>query len=204
MHSSGYTAAAGRAVDAGAGYGLSFLDRAAVVLAALVVLCGGLAALAYSLLGPRAAEAAAASLPGWLAGGQWRLTALAAGVVLAVLGLAALRPALARPSERAIVRSTGLGEVRISVRAIQTLARRAASQVQGIREADVHVRPAAGGDVNVWVQLTVLPDESIPELCDEVQARVEQYLRQTAGVSCSRITVWVRGVAREARSPRLD
>ena len=204
MHASGYTALAGRGSAPPGGPGLSAWDRMLVMVSSGLVLVGGLAVLVVGLFGPAAAR--------WL--GPWppvevdvrgRLVASVAGAVLALLGAAALRPALARAGgERTIVRATGLGEVHISLRALQTLARRAASQVRGIREAEVHVRSTGSGDVNVWVQLTVLPDESIPELCDEVQARVEQYLRQTAGVSCGRIVVWVRGVAREARAPRYE
>lgn len=204
MYPSGYSALAGRSSEPAGGYGLSWWDRLVVLVASLVVVLGGLGILVVGLFG-----SAAGTVAGWWAlmalDPRTRLLAAAGGAALALLGAAALRPAVARAGgERAIVRSTGLGEVHISVRAIQTLARRAASQVRGIREAEVHVRPTASGDVNVWVQLTVLPDESIPELCDEVQARVDQYLRQTAGVSCGRITVWVRGVAREARVPRYE
>ena len=204
MHSSGYSALAGRSSQPAGGYGLSVWDRVLVLVSSLVVVLGGLGMLVVGLFGPAAGELTGlGTLP--MLDARGRVAAAAAGGALALLGAAALRPALSRASgDRTIVRSTGLGEVHISLRAIQILARRAASQVRGIREAEVHVRPTSSGDVNVWVQLTVLPDESIPELCDEVQARVDQYLRQTAGVSCGRITVWVRGVAREARAPRYE
>jgi len=182
---------------------LPLTDRLLVLLSGLVVMAAGFASLGMGLFGWDGPGA----LSRWMSerAVQGRVAGAAAGAVLALLGAAALRPAFVRLGyERSIVRATGLGEVHVSLRAIQTLARRAAAQVQGIRDVEVDVYPGGGGDVGVRVAVLVAPDQSIPELCDEVQARIEQYLRQTAGVSCSHIRVLVRGVARETHRPRTE
>lgn len=182
---------------------LPLADRLVVLLSGLVVMAAGFVSLTMGLFG----WDGAAALSRWMAAQalQGRVLEAGAGAALALLGAAALRPAFARMGyERSIVRATGLGEVHVSLRAIQTLARRAAAQVQGIREVDVEVYPAGAGDVNVRVAVTVAPDHSIPELCDEVQARIDQYLRQTAGVSCGQIRILVRGVAREGHRTRSE
>lgn len=182
---------------------LPLADRLLVLASGLLVMAAGFASLGMGLFG----WDGAAALSRWMAerAVEGRVVGAAVGAGLALLGAAALRPALLRLGyERSIVRATGLGEVHVSLRAIQTLARRAAAQVQGIREVDVDVVPAGAGDVSVRVVVMVAPDYSIPELCDEVQARIDQYLRQTAGVSCSQIRVLVRGVAREAHRPRWE
>lgn len=204
MQPTGYSAVGGRRSEPPSEpQPLSVWDRAVVLVSALVVTVVGLSAMVVGLFGWNGAGLLA--LPPVEEAARMRVAATGLGAALALLGAAAVRPAVFRAGrERAIVRATGLGEVHISLRAIQSLARRAASQVQGIREAEVHVRPALSGDVSVQIHLTVLPDESIPELCDEVQARVDQYLRQTAGVSAGQITVWVRSIARETRSSRLE
>lgn len=176
-------------------------DRLVVLLSGLLVMAGGFAGLGMGLFG----WDGAAALSRWAAGRalQGRAVEAAAGAALALVGAAAIRPAFSRLGyERSIVRATGLGEVHVTLRAIQTLARRAAAQVQGIREADVEVYPAGAGDVNVRVAVTVAPDHSIPEICDEVQTRIDQYLRQTAGVSCGQVRVLVRGVARDGHRHR--
>ncbi|MEW6045491.1 MAG: alkaline shock response membrane anchor protein AmaP [Bacillota bacterium] len=182
---------------------LPIADRLLVLLTGLLVMAAGFTALAMGLFGWDGALA----LSTWVSERalQGRVAQTVAGAVLALLGAAALRPALSPvSSERSIVRATGLGEVHISLRAIQTLARRAAAQVQGIREVEVQIQPSSTGDVNVQLALTVAPDQSIPELCDEVQARIDQYLRQTAGVSCGQIKLMVRGISREAHRSRPD
>lgn len=204
MQPSGYSAIGGRRSEPPSElHPLSMWERAAVLVSALVVTLVGLGAMVVGLFGWNGGGLLA--LPPVEEAARTRVAATGVGAALALLGAAAFRPAVLRTGrERAIVRATGLGEVHISLRAIQSLARRAASQIQGIREAEVHVRPALSGDVHVQIHLTVLPDESIPELCDEVQARVDQYLRQTAGVSAGQITVWVRSIAREARSARFE
>lgn len=182
---------------------LPLADRLVVLLSGLLVMAAGFASLSMGLFG----WDGAAALSEWMAQQalQARVVEAAVGAALALLGAAAIRPAFSRTGyERSIVRATGLGEIHVSLRAIQTLARRAAAQVQGIREVDVEVHPASAGDVNVRVAVTVAPDHSIPELCDEVQARIDQYLRQTAGVSCGQIRILVRGVAREGHRSRTE
>lgn len=178
-------------------------DRVPVLVVSLLAVGAGFGALFAGLFG----WDPAALLSEWMGAGasRSRLVLAAAGAVLALVGAASMRPALRSAGvDRTIVRATSLGEIHLSLRAIQTLARRAAAQVQGIREVEVAVGPSSSGDVNVRVVLTVAPDQPIPELCDQVQARIDQYLRQTAGVSCGQIRLVVRSISREGHRARPD
>ncbi|MBE3598148.1 MAG: alkaline shock response membrane anchor protein AmaP [Limnochordaceae bacterium] len=201
---SGSTSASSAAQGEGEPPGrLPVIDRALVLVAGLVVVAVGFVGMTVGLFGWDAGS----TLSWWVAQdpNRGRVLVSAVGAALAIIGAAALRPAVRSAGrDRTIVRSTSLGEVHISVRAIQTLARRAASQVQGIREAEVQVTPSSVGDVNVRVILTVAPDEPIPELCDQVQSRIDQYLRQTAGVSCGQIRLVVRGISRDGHRSRSE
>lgn len=104
-----------------------------------------------------------------------------------------------RQKEPGVLKETALGEVRIALRAIETLVTRAAKEVRGIRDVDVAVKPAPGG-VEVIVSALVSPDTRIPELSDQVQARVEEAVREAVGVSVSRVHVAVRNIAHETKA----
>ncbi len=125
------------------------------------------------------------------------LLAGAAIVVVATRVVVAAVPS--RRPEPSIVRETALGQVRLSRRAIAALVQRTARQVPGVRDVDVDVWQAGDG-IEVRVAAAVAPDYSIPELSSDLQERVEQYLRETAGLHVSSVAVEIRTISGEGRS----
>lgn len=176
---------------------MRILDRiivifSSVLLAVLCVLAVGV------LVGSSFAEAIFNSLRDLprdvrIGTGIFALVVLIAGIYLLRLGLRSRR------RQRAIVRGTSLGEVRISLVAVENLVRRAARQVRGIREVDTFV-DGSGDGIEISVDILVAPDTNIPEICDEVQGKLEEYVRDTVGVGVTKIRVNVRNIATEAKT----
>lgn len=104
--------------------------------------------------------------------------------------------------EQSVLERTDLGEVRIALRAIESLAKRASRQIEGVK--DVGVRVARSGEgVVVTVTLDVLPDSHIPSVADTVRQQVRQYLEKTVGLQLAGVQVSVRGVA-SLHKPRVE
>jgi uncharacterized alkaline shock family protein YloU len=124
------------------------------------------------------------------------IVAVAAGAYLIWLAFRS------RGLRRTIVRATGLGEVRISPLAIETLVRRASREVPGIQDVDTVV-DVSGEDIEVYVSVVVSPDVSIPGVAEQIQAKLGRYISDTIGVDVSRVTVHVRNVGQEQRTQRV-
>lgn len=107
-----------------------------------------------------------------------------------------------RGRRRTIVRATGLGEVRISSLAIETLVKRVSREVPGIQDVDTVV-DVSGEDVEVYVSVVVSPDVSIPGVAEQIQTKLGRYISDTIGVDVSKVTVNVRNVGHERRSQRV-
>ncbi|MFO7311725.1 MAG: alkaline shock response membrane anchor protein AmaP [Bacillota bacterium] len=176
---------------------MSFVERLVASLTAIITLAAGVTGLAL--------------VSGWN-GTPWLfdLVVAARGPARLELGLAALLlVGLAlylllqvwqreRPPD-SLRQTTQLGDVSISLRAVESLVYRAAQQVKGISEVDVEVA-AAGEELQIDLSLLVAPDLRVPDVTREVQERVEAYVRETVGVPVSRVSVEVRNIARESRS----
>lgn len=175
---------------------MSFLERLVASLTALITLAAGVAGLAL--------------VSGWngtpwlfdlvaAARGPARLQMGLAALLLVGLALFLLVQVWQREQAPAGLRqTTQLGDISISLRAVESLVYRAARQVKGIAEVDVQVA-AAGEELQIDLSLLVAPDLRVPDVTRTVQEQVEAYVRETVGVPVSRVGVEVRNIAREGR-----
>lgn len=100
---------------------------------------------------------------------------------------------------KTILCETPLGEVRIAERAVESLALRASRRVKGVHDASINVRATTAG-LDVFIETTVSPDQSIPQITQEIRTRVADYIRETVGVSVNTVAVLVTRVAPENRA----
>lgn len=174
---------------------VNFLDRlVGVVLSVLSVVAAGFAflvALGWNAI-PVATDALAT-----MGTRAWE-TGLSA-IVLLLAALHLLAASLPKRAERAIVRETALGQVRVSLRAMENAVYRSVRVIKGVRDCDVRVSTGAGG-VEIHVSISVAPDLVIPDLADEVQHNVERYIQDTVGIPVVSVAVEVRAVAVESKA----
>lgn len=127
---------------------------------------------------------------------------IVSGILGALAVLAALHLfSLLWPNEDpdvALAGETGLGGVRVSLRAIEGLALQAARSVAGVAEAHIDVRSGAEG-LNAHVRLSARGPGSIPELTARVQAEIERMLSRVAGIAVQSIEVRVTHVGPGSR-----
>lgn len=113
-------------------------------------------------------------------------------LALAVLGLS-----LSFQGEREtpkVVKETSLGTIQISQGAIETLVKRSAAEIEGVRAIQPNIRIKEGILV-INISLEVLPDTNIPQLADRVRTRIEEYLAQTIGVDEAKIGITVKEIS---------
>lgn len=136
----------------------------------------------------------------WLAGDP--NNRLGAGIIAAVvilIGLRLLLGGLQRPSPaQSLIQTTSLGDIRITLGALEGMVTRAAHQVRGLKEVRPVLRCLPQG-VAIFLQASVGPEINITQVSAELQEKVRSYIEELVGVQVVEIRVLVDDVVR--RSP---
>jgi len=103
-----------------------------------------------------------------------------------------------RPVIPSVTQHTQFGEVRLSITALESLVHRASRKIAGVKEIKPRVRPGSEG-VTVLIQAILLPDQSIPEVSEQLQQQVKEYLQEAAGLDVVEVKVLVQNVSHEAK-----
>lgn len=125
------------------------------------------------------------------------------GVLLLIASIRLLYFGFHRYPGETVVHETPLGEVKVSLDAIEGLVRKVVNQVKGVREARAGVSNSPNG-VRVRVRASVSSDVSIPHLSDEIQNTVKNHIRSVVGIGVHEIKVYVSGIGEEHRRPRVE
>jgi uncharacterized alkaline shock family protein YloU len=165
-------------------------QRIVIALSALISLALGLGFIAVSAGWDPAAllvRLADALIAGRLYSALLGLVLLGLGIWILTVSFSGIR------QEENLVKDTEWGHLYISLRAIETLVRKATEQVRGTRETNVSLTTTADGLV-VSLDLLVAPDTNVPEVAAEVQQRVGSYVRETVGVEIAAVHLRVRDI----------
>lgn len=106
-------------------------------------------------------------------------------------------------SGQTVIHETSLGEIRVSLDAVENLVRRVARQTQGVRDVKSHVSLSTAG-IRVWAKIVVSPDVSIPSVSNEVQSSIKSYVRNVVGVEVADVCVYVENITAEIRRSRVE
>ncbi|HYH04673.1 MAG TPA: alkaline shock response membrane anchor protein AmaP [Bacillota bacterium] len=133
-----------------------------------------------------------------------RFWVLAVSVVSLVLAFLSLGMAFQRRrEEKTIIHQTQIGEIQIAVSAVESLALRATKRIKGVKDAHVGVRADSTG-LDVFIEVTVNPDLSIPQISEEIRVKADEYLQETVGIHVNSVKVLVTKVAGEAVKARVE
>jgi len=98
-----------------------------------------------------------------------------------------------RSNQKAIVQQTTLGELRVTYTALENLVHKAVYQVPGVKDLRTSIRALAEG-ISVTCKIMVAPDVVIPELSEQIQARVRDYLAEIVGITVKETKVLVENI----------
>ena len=134
--------------------------------------------------------------------GRWE-----AGLVGAVFLLVSVRLLLAgvrsRRGGKSITHHTNLGDVHVSLDAVENLVEKTARHTRGVRGVKVSVQYSPAG-VAVLLRIVVSPDSNIPQITDEIQQRVSESIKNTVGVEPAGIRVMVDNIANDFKAKRVE
>lgn len=130
--------------------------------------------------------------------GQWEV-ALVGGVFLLVsvrLLYAGLR---SRRGRNAIIHHNDMGDVHISLDAVENLVEKTARHIRGVRGVKVAATYTANG-LKVNVRAVVSPESSVPAVTAEMQQRVQEYIGKTVGIELAEMKIFVENISNEFKS----
>jgi uncharacterized alkaline shock family protein YloU len=134
--------------------------------------------------------------------GRWE-----AGLVGAVFLLVSLRLLLAglrsRRGNNLITHHTNLGDIHVSLDAVENLAEKTTRHIRGIRGVKVAVDHSQAG-LSIMLKIVVSPDSNIPAVTEEVQQKVSESIKNTVGVEPAGIRIKVENIANDFKSKRVE
>jgi uncharacterized alkaline shock family protein YloU len=102
-----------------------------------------------------------------------------------------------------VIYESAAGEVRISLDAVESLVKKTARSIKGVREMKAVITHGKDG-LHAELVGTVTPDVSIPEVSEEIQSTVRQYVKRVVGVEMAEVKIEIENIAADGRSRRLD
>lgn len=127
--------------------------------------------------------------------GQWE-TALVGAVFFLVSIRLLLAGARSRKAKDAIVHHNEMGQVHISLGAVENLVAKGVRHIRGVRGVKVNVSLNAEG-VIVRMKATVSPESHVPTVAGEIQTRIHEYIRNTVGVELADVQVVVENIGND-------
>lgn len=134
--------------------------------------------------------------------GRWTLGIL--GLIFFAVSLRLLYAGFRRQRDgRPVRHEAALGEVFISLDAIENLVGRVARGQRGVRDARPAVETGPEG-LCVRLRTWVSPDVNIPRLAEDLQQEIGRYVEQVVGVQVAEVRIAVENITTEARRSRVD
>lgn len=96
--------------------------------------------------------------------------------------------------QRAVVHEYTLGQVRITIPAMEGLVKKVTYQIDGVREVKPRIITTKDG-VNITIRVAVAPDINIPDISKQIQHKVKDYLLEITGISVQNVKVLVENIS---------
>ena len=123
------------------------------------------------------------------------LAALIAGAIYLIM--LAFRPEGSAPSSSASVQESNEGSVRVSVRAMETLARRAIEQTEGVLESKLRIINHEDS-VRVEIDITIGIETHVPAVTALLQRNVKGIVEEFSGIAVREVVVLVTEIRNNA------
>ncbi|MGM0437108.1 MAG: alkaline shock response membrane anchor protein AmaP [Bacillota bacterium] len=98
--------------------------------------------------------------------------------------------------KKTLINSTDLGDINITLGAIDNLVKKIVKKREGIFEINTDINNSESG-LNIDLSIKVYSDYIIPELTNELQKVVKSYLEDTTGVTVNSVQVLVNEINNE-------
>ena len=128
---------------------------------------------------------------------QW--TATLAGAVFLLVSIRLLLAGLrSRRTKDTIVHNNELGDVHITVHAVENLVEKVTRHIRGIRDVKVKVF-FRGAGMFIKIRAVTSLETNIPSTTSEIQQRVHEYVKNTVGVEIAGVEVFVENISNDVK-----
>lgn len=107
----------------------------------------------------------------------------------------AVRPAQANAAS--IDQRTDYGDIRISLDTVENLALKSAKRTRGVRDLRARVRVSNSG-IEIELRTVVDGETPIPEMTEEIQQAVKQYVEEITGIPVAIVSVYVANIVQSS------
>jgi len=130
--------------------------------------------------------------------GQWEVSLVGAVFLLVSvrLLLAGIRSSRGKSM---VIHHTEMGDVQVSLRAVENLVEKTARHIHGVRGVDVNVTQGDHG-LKVSIKAVVSLESNIPSVTAEMQAAVHKYIKNTVGVDLADVKIVVENISNEFKA----
>ncbi|WP_425061158.1 hypothetical protein SCACP_19370 [Sporomusa carbonis] len=130
--------------------------------------------------------------------GQWEASLV--GFVFFLVSIRLLLAGLrSRKAKDAIVHHNDMGDVHISLDAVENLVEKVARHIRGVRGVKVKVT-LSGQGVTVRLKAVVSPESHVPSVAGEIQKRIHEYIKNTVGVELTDVQVMVENISNDFKA----
>jgi uncharacterized alkaline shock family protein YloU len=127
-----------------------------------------------------------------------RIEAGIIGLIFFLIAIRILKPLFViNRSRNAVIKENGLGQVSLSLQAIDALVEKVVVQNRGVKELKSKLDVTKEGLV-IFLEVTVTPDIDIPELTTDLQEEIREYLDRTTSVKVNQIEILVNGIDQDS------
>ena len=102
-------------------------------------------------------------------------------------------------SDNALIENGALGQVRVTLSALENLVKKVSFQVVGVKEAKPKLLLTQNG-TNLLIKIALTPDIPIPQASQELQTKIKEELEKIAGIELNEIRILVENISGDARS----
>ncbi|SMB94858.1 hypothetical protein SAMN00017405_0284 [Desulfonispora thiosulfatigenes DSM 11270] len=117
-----------------------------------------------------------------------------------VIGFSILRGSFKQKiSTQTNIIETKLGEIKITIKALENMTEKIAKKIVGIKEAKTKIKSTPNG-IAVFIEISVTSDVNIPEITTETQNKINEYFLNQAGIQVEEVRILVSDLAKDVKS----
>ena len=100
-----------------------------------------------------------------------------------------------------VLAESSMGQVNVSLQAIESLVEKIVSQFNGVREIKPNIVSVPQG-IGIKVRVAVTPDVNLPQLSEEIQNRVKIRVLEVTGITVNSVKIMVENIS--VHKPRVE
>lgn len=124
--------------------------------------------------------------------------------VIILIGTRLFWASIYRPQKKShhvVLAENALGQVNLSVSAVEDLANKVAGKIHGVKEVSSRMVGVPQG-VGLKVQASVTPDINVPDASAEIQDMIKEKLFEITGLQVSSVEIHIQSIS--VKKPRVE